>query len=93
MKWHQVDIKPVTVEDAPSYAFADDPEDRAIASLERQLANDEPKCANCKEWHPVHDGASLGSCKILVISGDDGAVVSPYTTTDLSVCSKWENLK
>jgi hypothetical protein len=59
------------------------------ASLARQLANDEPKCANCKEWHPAHDGASWGSCKILVISGTDGAVVFPYTTTDLSVCSAW----
>jgi hypothetical protein len=99
MKWQQVDIEPVTIEDAdqaiadginaaiedaPSYAFAVDTEDIAIASLERQLANDEPKCANCLWW-----GANGGTIRPCCLPAKPPGLGITPITTDLSVCSAW----
>jgi hypothetical protein len=74
MKWQQVDIKPVTVEADQAIA------DGINASLARQLANDEPKCASCKHWDREPEAGVLGRC---------GLAMSTVVTTDLSVCSKW----
>jgi hypothetical protein len=73
--WHQVDIKPVTIESPPS---ADQAVADAIrssirsdqASLARQLANDEPKCANCKNWRQLSPRGQpffLGECLFALI--------------------------
>jgi len=63
-------------------------------ALERQLNNDEPKCANCDYWS--HSGGrSMSPCEHPdneTIAGhpDNIAGHSFLVTTDLSVCSKWE---
>jgi hypothetical protein len=74
--WQQVDIKPVTVE--------------LDTSLARQLANDEPKCANCKHW-AAPQGAPRGMCALKPHSWDKTgwSALHVLYTTDLSVCSKW----
>ncbi len=79
MKWQQVDIKPITIE-APSLA--------------RQLASDEPKCANCKHWDRDPKIRTLGACGFIVYRLEDHGVKELAqilaATLDLSVCSKWE---
>jgi hypothetical protein len=103
MRWHQVDIKPVTVEADQAIA------DGINASLARQLANDEPKCANCKNWRQLSPRGQpffLGECFFAIViaaavdhnnnlaeQGHDCSVGEPFDpplTTDLSVCSRWE---
>jgi len=63
------------------------------AALQRQLANDEPKCANCKYWDQgriLAEMTHVGDCRLATIPS--GAHVYPLraVTTDLSVCSRWE---
>lgn len=65
--------------------------DLRSAALQRQLANDEPKCANCQYWRLLTDGRttseSHGECLRC------GSIMLPGykpITTDLSVCSRWE---
>jgi hypothetical protein len=90
MKWQQVDIKPVTIEDVPTVSY---PIDEVItkkdaghqqASLARQLANDEPKCGNCAKWSSPA-GEPVGAC----MHPRAFALDLPVHTTDLSVCSAW----
>jgi hypothetical protein len=86
MKWQQVDIKPVTVEADQAIA------DGINASLARQLANDEPKCANCGYWSQARlreEITHVGDC--ILGSVPKGASLDPLRTitTDLSVCSAW----
>jgi hypothetical protein len=53
--WHQAEAKPVTVE---------------ASTLARQLANDEPKCANCKNWRQLSPRGQpffLGECLFAII--------------------------
>lgn len=66
------------------------------ASLQRQLANDEPKCANCRYWDQVVEVPHLGGCLNIKI-GNTGHTSSGKEFTgqipvlaDLSVCSRWE---
>jgi hypothetical protein len=89
--WHQADAKPVTVE--------------FDASLARQLANDEPKCGNCKHWTADDRAESWGLCGRLTAAFSAhpsyASLVGPAkelsdalgmafgATTDLSVCSAW----
>lgn len=60
-----------------------------------RLENAEPKCANCKYW--AQDGRliTFGACKLvtdlqLELQTKDGVTLIVGSTTDLSVCSKWE---
>jgi hypothetical protein len=57
------------------------------ASLARQLANDEPKCGNCRYWFALVRGIEkpIGNCDLIAQAGEAVQV----RTTDLSVCSKW----
>lgn len=58
------------------------------SSLQRQLANDEPKCANCRHWFSLVRGLEqpIGNCDRIAQAGEAVQV----RTTDLSVCSRWE---
>ena len=66
------------------------------SALQRQLENDEPKCANCKHWNRIKfQAATSGVCGGAAYEGwessaDGGAVIKGLVTLDLSVCSKWE---
>jgi len=59
-------------------------------ALQRQLANNEPKCANCKWWGRNAEmdeaGISIAQCNNIMNKYHHLQVV----TTDLSVCSHWE---
>jgi hypothetical protein len=79
MKWQQVDIEPVTIEDADQ-AIADG----INAGLARQLANDEPKCGNCLWW-----GANGGTIRPCCLPAKPPGLGITPITTDLSVCSAW----
>jgi len=58
------------------------------ARLRLQLENGEPKCANCKAWSRIGEYGAIGICgKAMVVH----PVHSSSTTTDLSVCSRWEH--
>jgi hypothetical protein len=74
MKWHQADAKPVTIE---------------ASTLARQLANDEPKCANCKHWSS-EGNEPVRPCLNGMLPRYTGLTTIARFTTDLSVCSKWE---
>jgi hypothetical protein len=67
--WQQAEAKPVTIE---------------ASTLARQLANDEPKCANCAKWSSPA-GEPVGAC----MHPRAFALDLPVHTTDLSVCSAW----
>lgn len=64
--------------------------------LARQLANDEPKCATCAQWQRDKTIPEFGACgRILALASKDeelaqGILTACGSTTDLSVCSKWE---
>jgi hypothetical protein len=98
--WHQADAKPVTVEFlghddmGPSQAarLSTPIQQAGNASLARQLANDEPKCANCGYWSQARlreEITHVGDC--ILGSVPKGASLDPLRTitTDLSVCSAW----
>ena len=58
------------------------------AKLAMRLQSSEPKCANCKSWNRIGEYGAIGICaKTLVVH----PVHASSTTTDLSVCSKWES--
>ena len=65
-------------------------------ALERQLANDEPKCGNCKHWDQMIEVPHLGGCLNITMGGSSGTKAGhTYSgqipvTVDLAVCSKWE---
>jgi hypothetical protein len=86
--WQQVDIEPVTIEGDQAIA------DGINAALARQLANNEPKCANCKHWDSDPKVPTLGACGFIVYRLQDHGVKELAqilaATLDLSVCSKWE---
>jgi hypothetical protein len=101
MKWQQVDINPVTVVACQDQDIADGIDAalargrrRVIAAdqavLQRQLANHEPKCANCQHW-AAPPGAPRGMCALKPHSWDKTgwSALHVLYTTDLSVCSAW----
>ena len=65
--------------------------------LQLRLENDEPKCATCKYW-AAHPSAVFGTCGLVGTTfhkdpwdpANHNSMPSPLSTTDLSVCSKWE---
>jgi hypothetical protein len=65
-------------------------------ALQRQLANDEPKCGNCSYWDQTNREKLVthGACRRLydVYSQElqEPFAVAMSLTLDLSVCSKWE---
>jgi hypothetical protein len=64
------------------------------AVLQRQLANHEPKCANCRHWDRDPKVPTLGACGFIVYRLEGHGVKELAqilaATLDLSVCSKWE---
>jgi len=72
-------------------------------ALQRELANDEAKCANCGRWLPFN-GEAFGYCERILVAvaeiddPDDGDILTKVTeaeigmsvTLDLDRCSKWE---
>ena len=55
--------------------------------LQAKLESGEPKCGNCKAWSRIGEYSAIGVCgKAMVVH----SVHPSSTTTDLSVCSKWE---
>ena len=66
-------------------------------ALQRQLDNDEPKCASCRHWGRIIIGESVATSGICNgpayeawQGGADGSVTKGLVTLDLAVCSKWE---
>jgi len=66
-------------------------------ALQRQLANDEPKCGNCRFWMRIEATATVGACDLTDnlrwLKDERSSEYWPRIevfTTDLSVCSKWE---
>lgn len=61
-------------------------------ALERQLQNNEPKCANCKHWDVDVKLPAFGACGRLVAMGAQAPEIAALfaMTTDLTVCSRWE---
>jgi hypothetical protein len=68
------------------------------AKLQMRLMSGEPKCANCGHWYRHYtDGprSMFGLCTLVTPmeewkAADEPPVEGWLTTTDLSVCSKWE---
>lgn len=58
-------------------------------ALRRKLLNDEPKCANCDFWKPHGGNSVLGSCERVAVDVRDDKPIWAVTS-DLSVCSGWE---
>ena len=63
-----------------------------LAKLQRRLDNDEPKCANCGYWRRGEgiedEPPSAGICTLPSNAKERGLFL--FVTTDLSVCSRWE---
>jgi hypothetical protein len=92
-KWLYRPEDMLTVEWGPEQQMqAQEDYNRAVAgyqqdALARQLANDEPKCGNCRYWFSLVRGLEqpIGNCDLIAQAGEAVQV----RTTDLSVCSAW----
>jgi hypothetical protein len=59
--------------------------------LQLRLENGEPKCANCSNWRPLREMATVGPCSLTANQQfvRDDVTQAVAVTTDLTVCSKW----
>ena len=63
--------------------------DARQVAIERQLENDEPKCANCAHWKRFREGASFGKCAANSHEHPEDGIFHIAESPDLAICSQW----